>query len=510
MAAERVRTFFERILTHSKGALAGQPLRLSDWQYRDIIYPLFGTLLPDGRRRYRTAYIEVPRKNGKSTLAAGIALYLLLADDEPGAEIVSAAADREQAAIVFEAAAAMVRASPALSRVCTVLRKEIVTNTGGRYRAISADAHTKHGYNCSGIIFDELHAQPNRELWDVLTTSTGARAQPLTVGITTAGHDRESLCYELHTHARAILDGAAHDDAFLPVIYAAPEGADWRLEETWRAANPGYGISVSTEYMRQACADAQLSAARELAFRRLHLNQWTDTVTRWLSLESWDACRSPRPDLSRRPCYAALDLSSTTDLSAFVLAFALDDGSIWIEPHCWAPRGVLKDRERRNKMRYDNWAASGHLYVTDGDVIEYEEVYARIKQLAQQYRIIDVAIDRWNTAQLAQQLQSDGLSVVAFGQGYASMSPAAKDFETLILAKKIRHDGHPVLRWCLGNCTIESDAAGNIKPSKSKSTEKIDALIASVMAVARVRVGSAGGSVRGAPSVYESRGMSLL
>lgn len=505
-----MKLFFERALTHAKGALAGQSFQLSDWQFDDIIRPLFGTLRPDGLRQYRTAYIEVPRKNGKSTLAAGIALYLLLADGEQGAEIVSAAADREQASIVFEAAASMVRASPVLSRVCTVLRKEIVTRDGCRYRAISADVHTKHGYNCSGIIFDEVHAQPNRELWDVLTTSTGARTQPLTVAITTAGHDRESLCYELHLHARSILDGSVTDPSFLPVIYAAGDSDDWRIEDTWRRANPGYGVSVLADYMRQACADAQQSPARELAFRRLHLNQWTDTVTRWISPESWDACRSPRPELAGRPCYGALDLSSTMDLSSFVLAFPLDDGTIWIEPMCWAPRGALRDRERRNKMRFDNWAASGHLRVTDGDVIEYEDVYSQIKSTLTKYRIIDIAIDRWNTSQLAQQMQSDGLAVVSFGQGYASMSPAAKDWETLLLAKKLRHDGHPVLRWCLGNASIESDAAGNIKPSKAKSSEKIDALVAAIMAVARARVGSAGGSVRGAPSIYESRGMASL
>ena len=509
--AEQVKLFFNQALVHVKGADAGRPLALSDWQYRDIIAPLFGTLRPDGMRQYRTAYIEIPRKNGKSTLAAGIALYLLLADGEKGAEIVSAAADREQASIVFDIASSMVQHSPILSSHCTVLRKEIVTRNGNRYRAISADAFTKHGMNCSGIIFDELHAQPNRELWDVLTTSTGARQQPLTISITTAGHDRNSLCYEMHLHARAVLDGTLKDPSFLPVLYRAPDGASWRDESTWRAANPGYGVSVREDYLRQAALDAAQSPARELAFRRLHLCEWTDTITRWIAPETWDACRSPRPDLDGRLCYGALDLSSTMDLSAFVLAFPLDDGTIWIEPTCWAPRGALKQRERTNRMRYDQWHASGHINVTDGDVIEYEDVYTRIKQLCAQYRVVDIAIDRWNASQLAQQMQSDGLNIVSFGQGYASMSPAAKDFETLVMARKLRHDGNPVLRWCLGNCSIESDAAGNIKPSKAKSSEKIDALVASIMAVARSRVGEAGGAIgRGAPSVYESRGMTLI
>jgi phage terminase large subunit-like protein len=509
--AQQVKRFFERCLTHQQGNLAGHSFALSEWQFTDIIQPLFGTIRADGLRQYRTSYIEIPRKNGKSTLCAGIALYLLLADPEQGAEIVSAAADREQASIVFDLASRMVQSNKLLSEQCHVLRKEIITKSGNRYRALSADAYTKHGMNCSAIIFDELHAQPNRELWSVLTTSVAARLQPLTVAITTAGHDRTSLCYEMHSYAKSVLDGSIQDPTFLPILYAAGETDDWKVESTWKKANPGYGISVRPEYLAQAAAEAATSPAKELAFRRLHLCQWTDTVTRWLSFDLWDQCQCPRPDLDGRTCYGALDLSSTQDLSAFVLVFPLDDGTLWIEPFCWAPRGVLKQRERSNRMRYDQWVGSGHLNVTDGDVIEYEEVYAQIKRLATQYRIQDIAIDRWNCAQLAQQMQSDGLQVVAFGQGYASMSPAAKDFETLLASKKIRHSGHPVLRWCLGNCSIESDAAGNIKPSKSKSSEKIDALIASIMAVARSRVGEAGGRIgHNAPSVYESRGMMTL
>ena len=510
MKAENIRLFFQHCLSHVQGIRAGEPFTLSEWQYQDIILPLFGTLGPDGLRRFRTAYIEIPRKNGKSTLAAGIALALLFADGEQGAEIVSAAADREQASIVFDLASRMVQSNPVLSSRCQVLRKEIVTRKGNRYRALSADAYTKHGLNCSGIIFDELHAQPNRELWDVLTTSVAARAQPLTMAITTAGHDRSSLCYEMHMYARGVRDGSIIDPTFLPVLYGAANGADWKSPETWKAANPGYGVSVRPEYLEQAAAEAAMSPARELAFRRLHLNQWTDTVTRWLAPDAWDRCQSQRPELAGRVCYGALDLSSSMDLSAFVLAFPLDDGTIWLEPFCWAPRGALKNRERTNRQRFDQWASAGFLTVTDGDVIEYEAVYEKIKSLAQQYRIIDIAIDRWNCAQLAQQMMTDGLSVVAFGQGYASMSPAAKDFEALMISEKLRHSGHPVLRWCSGNCSIEADAAGNIKPSKGRSSEKIDLLVASIMAVARARVGEAGGAQKTVPSIYESRGLALL
>jgi len=508
--AENIKMFFEHCLAHVQGLKAGDPFILSDWQYQDIILPLFGTLNADGLRRYRTCYVEIPRKNGKSTLAAGIALALLFADGEAGAEIVSAAADREQASIVFDLASRMVQNNPVLSSRCQVLRKEIITRRGCRYRALSADAYTKHGLNCSGIIFDELHAQPNRELWDVLTTSVASRAQPLILAITTSGYDRSSLCYELHQYAKSVKDGSIVDHCFLPILYGAAETADWKSPETWKAANPGFGVSVRPEYLEQAAAEAAMSPARELAFRRLHLCQWTDTVTRWLGLDLWDGCQSPRPDLAGRVCYGALDLSSSMDLSAFVLAFPMDDGSIWLEPFCWAPRGALKTRERQNRQRFDQWAHAGFMEVTDGDVIEYEAVYQKIKELAEKHRIIDIAIDRWNCAQLAQQMLTDGLQVVAFGQGYASMSPAAKDFESLMIGKKLRHSGNPVLRWCAGNCSIESDAAGNIKPSKGKSSEKIDLLVASIMAVARARVGEAGGAKKSVPSVYEHRGLSFL
>jgi phage terminase large subunit-like protein len=499
-----VSKFFGQVLTHGKGELAGKPFTLSDWQFNDIIRPMFGAINADGTRRYRTSYIEIPRKNGKSTLAAGIALYLLFGDGEPGAEVICAAADRDQASIVFDIAARMVMQSKLLSSLCTVLRKEIVTKDGRRMRAISADAHTKHGMSCSGIVFDEVHCQRDRELWDTLTTSTGARRNPLTVALTTAGYDRESLCYELHSYARGVTDGTIVDPTFLPVLYGAPDSDDWRLEATWRKANPGYGVSVRPEYFVQSVIEAQASPMREQAFRRLHLNQWTESSVRWVALDRWDACRGEMPDLAGRPCWAGLDLSTTTDLSALVLAFPVDD-QVWLLPFCWAPKGCLRERERRNKTRYDQWAAAGHIELVDGDVIDYELIRSRITELGLKYQIRDIAIDRWNAAQLAQQLQMDGLSVVAFGQGYASMSPASKDFETLIMQKRIRHDGHPVLKWCLGNAVIEQDSAGNVKPSKGKSTEKIDVAIAAIMATARSRIGEVAGT-----SVYEGRGLSML
>lgn len=502
--SDLVGKFFRDYLRHGKGEAAGKPFELSEWQMNDIIRPLFDTLRPDGLRQYRTCYIEVPRKNGKTTLAAGLALFLTFLDGEAGAEVVSAAADREQASICFDLAKQMVQSSEILAKNCTIYKKEIVSAKGSRYRAISAEAATKHGFNLSGIVFDEIHCQPDRELWDTLTTATGARKQPLTIGITTAGHDRESLCYELHTYARSLLEGTAIDPTFLPVIYSAGDEADWTAEETWRAANPGYGISIFADYFRQQVTEAKLSPGKEQAFRRLHLNQWTSGSVRWIAPERWDQCQGEMPDLTGRPCWGALDLSSTSDLSAFCLAFPVDD-QIWLMPFGWAPRSALEARERKNKTRFDGWARSKQIEITAGEVIDYNQIRKKINELGKVYRIKDIAVDRWNAAQLAQQLQSDGFEMVAFSMGWATLSPAAKDFEALVLADKIRHDGHIPLKWCVGNTVIEQDSQGNIRPSKAKSSEKIDLAVAAIMATARARVQSVAGT-----SVYESRGPRFL
>ncbi|HOX23422.1 MAG TPA: terminase large subunit, partial [Elusimicrobiales bacterium] len=289
-AARKAERFFELYLTHVKGEWAGMPFKLERWQ-REIVRTLFGWKRPDGTRRYRTCYIEIPRKNGKSSLCAGLALYLLMADREPSAEVYSAAADREQASIIFDIAKSMVSVSNELNLRLKVFRKAIAYNKAmSSYKVLSADAYTKHGLNAHGIIFDELHAQPNRELWDVLATSTGARTQPLTVAITTAGFDRSSICWELHEYARRIKEGVIEDDSFLPVIYAADEGDDWRDPKTWRKANPNIGVSISEDYLKRECAKAENIPAYENTFRRLHLNQWTQQESRWLPMSAWEAC----------------------------------------------------------------------------------------------------------------------------------------------------------------------------------------------------------------------------
>jgi len=504
-AARKAERFFELYLTHVKGEWAGMPFKLERWQ-REIVRTLFGWKRPNGTRRYRTCYIEIPRKNGKSSLCAGLALYLLMADREPSAEVYSAAADREQASIIFDIAKSMVAVSNELNIRLKVFRKAIAYNKAmSSYKVLSADAYTKHGLNAHGIIFDELHAQPNRELWDVLATSTGARTQPLTVAITTAGFDRNSICWELHEYARRIKEGVIEDDSFLPVIYAAEEGDDWRDPKTWRKANPNIGVSISEDYLKRECAKAENVPAYENTFRRLHLNQWTQQESRWLPMAAWESCGGQViPEMLKgKPCYAGLDLSSTTDITALVLAFPVD-GMVKLLSYFWIPGDNLLERAKRDHAPYDLWVKQGLIYATDGNVIDYGFVVAKITELRKQYNLKEIAFDRWGAAKIVQELTELGVAVVPFGQGFASMAGPSKELLRLVLAGKLEHGGNPVMRWMADNAVVKTDPAGNIKPDKAKSTQRIDGIVAAVMALDRAMRHGAG------HSVYEGRGITVL
>jgi phage terminase large subunit-like protein len=508
-AADVAVLFFERILHHVKGEWSGQAFALQRWQ-ADIVRALFGWKRPDGARCYRRAYIEIPRKNGKSTLAAGIGLLLLFADDEPGAEIYSAAADRDQAAIVFDVARQMVETSPQLQRLAEVFKRAITApSTRSSYKVLSADAFTKHGLNAHGVIFDELHAQPTRELWDVLTTSTGARRQPMVVAITTAGFDRESICWEQHEYARQVAQGLIEDAAFFAFIAAADEEDDWTDPAVWAAANPGLGVSVKLEYLEQECLRAKNSPAYQNTFRRLHLNQWTQQETRWLDLAMWERCgfEVREEELAGRRCYAGLDLASTTDIAALALVFPPAESG---EPYqvvmrFWVPGEGLAERGRRDRVNYEAWARDGFLTATPGNAIDYERIRTDIEALGERYDIGDVAFDRWGAVQMSQQLEGAGFTMAAMGQGFQSMSPPTKELLRLVVTEQIAHGRHPVLRWMADNLVVQTDPAGNIKPNKAKSTARIDGMVALIMGLDRAT--RHGG---GEKSVYETRGLRTL
>jgi phage terminase large subunit-like protein len=490
-AADRACEFFTRYLRHQKGELAGRPLELADWQINEIVRPLFGWKRRDGTRRYRTCYVEIPRKNGKTTIAAGIGLYLLFADGEQGAEIYSAAADREQAAIAFDLARSMVEAEPELRKRAKVFRRSIVVEgTGSSYKVLSADARSKHGFNAHGIILDEVHAQPNRELYDVLHTSTGARRQPVEFLITTAGvFSPESIAWQLHEYAGKVRDGSIVDPTFLPVIYGAPVEADYRDGAVQAAANPGIGISVKADYLMAESKRAEEEPSYENTFRRLHLNQWTQQVTRWLKIEDWQACADRMPDLTGRECFPALDMSTTTDITALVLAFPPRDDyePTWLLPFFWCPEDTVMKASRRDRVPYDAWVRDYHMTATPGNVIDYKHIRQRINELSKVYKFGPLAYDPWNATQLATQLQDDdGFTMAEFRQGYISMNEPAKELERLIVGHRIAHPDNPALNWMVSNATIVSDPAGNIKPTKEKSTGRIDGVVAAVMAVGMI------------------------
>lgn len=487
-AAQKAVDFFARWLRHQKGEFAGRSLALDEWQAESIIRPLFGWKRTNGTRKYRTAYVEIPRKNGKTTIAAGVGLYLLFADGEQGAEIYSAAADREQAAIAFDLARSMVDAEPALKKRAQVFRRSIVVpSTGSSYKVLSADARSKHGFNAHGVIFDEVHAQPNRELYDVLHTSTGARRQPLEFLITTAGiYDPESIAWQLHSYAERVASGEIDDPSFLPVIYGAPKEADYRDADVWAAANPGMGISVKADYLAAEAKRAEEEPSYENTFRRLHLNQWTEQVTRWIKKEEWERCAGSLPDLTGRYCYPALDLSTTTDISALALVFPPDDEKepTYLLPFFWCPENKIRKASQSDRVPYDAWARDGYIEATPGDVVDYAFIRKRVGELSKVYKFGHFAFDPWNAMQLAMQLgEEDGFTMVEHRQGFISMNEPAKEFERMVIAKRLMHSGNPVLNWMVSNVALKRDAAGNIKPDKERSTGRIDGVVASVMGI---------------------------
>lgn len=474
-------------LTHTKGKFAGQPFDLRPWQQK-IVRQLFKTRR-DGLRQYRTCLLMLPRKNGKTELAAALAIYFLLFDGEKGAEVYSAAADRDQAALVFNVAAQMIRNDPELSGQVEIIdsQKRIVhRKSGSFYRAISAEAYSKHGFNASAVIYDELHAAQNRELWDVLSTSQGARLQPIMMAISTAGYDRHSILFELYSHALRVLENPDLDPTFLPIIYELPKDADWTSLKALKKCNPALGDFRSLEELQIALDRAKQIPAQENAFRRLYGNQWTEQAARWIQMTSWDACRVPleRAALRGRRCYVGMDLSSTRDLTALVAVFPDEDGGFDVLPQFFVPQESIRERGLRDRVPYEQWAKEGYLVATPGNVVDYEAVRHTLQDWSDEFDVKEVAYDPWNAMDLVTRLQAqDGFTCVPMRQGFASLSAPTKSLEKAVMGRTIRHDGHPVLRWNLSNVAVETDTAGNLKPSKKVSTERIDGVIALVMAV---------------------------
>ena len=512
--AKRVIRFIES-LKHTKGEFHGKPFLLLPWQ-RQIISDVFGTVRDDApdMRQYTSAYVEIPKKQGKSELGAALALNMLCNDDEWRAEVYSCAADRQQASIVFEVASDMVRQSPALMRRIKIVpstKRMVYLPTGSVYQVLSSDVKSKHGYNVSAVVFDEVHTQPTRALYDVMTQGSGdARKQPLFFFLTTAGTDRNSICWELHQKAMDIIEGRKVDPRFYPVVFGLEDGDDWTKEENWYKANPSLGHTISIDKVRDAFARAQENSAEENMFRQLRLNQWVKQSVRWMQMQVWDECDGAVDPvaLEGRCCYAGLDLASTSDLTTIVLVFPPDDDDepYQVLPFYWLPEDSLPLRVRRDHVMYDVWEGQGYIQTTEGNVVHYGHIQAFINRLAEKYDIREIAYDRWNATQMVQNLEDDGFTMIPFGQGFRDMSPPTKELMRLVLERNIAHSGHPVLRWNMDNVYAKTDPAGNIKIDKQKSTEKVDGAVALVMALDRAMKNDSVPS----GSVYDTRGLFVI
>ncbi len=537
--------FFHEFCRHSKGEWAGKPIILDPWQ-QFTLWVLFGWRRSDGTRRFRTAYEQVGRKNGKSTKGAGVGLYMMLADGEPGSEVYCAATMRDQARIVHEEAVRMVKKSPLLKKYIQTFADNLsVEETSSKFEPLGKDSDNLDGLNPHCGIIDEVHAHKNRGIYDVIQTAMGSRRQPLLYAITTAGFDRKSLCYELREFAQKVLEGVIEKDDFFAYVAEPDEGDDWKDPACFVKGNPNLGVSVKLESLLADCETAKEQPGYVNTFRRLRLNEWTESSSRWLSLEKWDACRREMKlsDFKARPGFLCFDLGSKDDLASVALAFPeeikpeesplpVEDAPLkGPEPEAspgeapapprlhylnkriflfvvsFCPEEKVRERSRKGSIPYDRWVREGHLIPTPGAMIDYAYIRAYINRLKSEgYDIREVGGDPWNATYMLTELAGDGFTVFEFRQGWQSISAPTKDFGALIAAGRLHHDGNGCLRWMASNVTVRQDPAGNLKPDKEKSGDKIDGIVAGLMAAARALLANP----EAGRSVYETRGILTL
>jgi phage terminase large subunit-like protein len=503
-AGELVCGFFRDLLTHAVGAHAGHPFALLPWQ-RDLVMRLYGWRRPDGRRRFREAYVEIPKKQGKSTLVAGLELYHLVADGEFGAEVYTGARDRQQAQAVFKVAMALAQASPYLAppelEIIPSAKRLVHPATNSLLMALSADVGSKEGLDASFACIDELHVQATPALYHTLRYAGAARRNPLFLAITTAGEDRESICYAVHETARQIADGTLSDTPFLGIIYAADPADDFEDPTVWRKANPSMGHTIDEGDFARELKAAQRSPGDWAQFLRYRLNLWIAVGTRFLNRIAWDACTKGRIDpetLRGQPCDAGLDLSSTTDLSALSALF--DDDRVLCR--AWTPEATILERSRRDRVDYRGWIDREWLIGTPGPAIDYDRIRDDVVAFHRAHPIRTLYADPWNATQLLQQLRNEGIKVVEIRQGFREQNAPTKELERLVLTGALDHGGNPVLTWNADNAIAITDAAGNLKLDKKTSRQRIDLLAALVNATAGRIARSAV-----ADSVYERRGV---
>lgn len=484
-ALEKI-NFIETYLRHVEGEKAGQKFILERWE-KAIIANIFGWYDKNGNRRYKEVFLYIPRKNGKTTLSAAIAAVILFTDKEMGMQLYSAAADASQAKLVFRQLRGMIEQEKELFSRCKIFRDSItIEEIMAVYRAISSVGATKHGANIHLAIIDELHAQKNRELVDALITSTGARRNSLIIYVTTADYTRESICNEKYKDAVKVRDGIIKDPNFLPIIYELKREEDWKDEKNWFKCNPNLDITVPLSNMRREFNKAVEQPAYEATFKRLYLNQQTSQDRVWIPYDVWTKCKRniDIKTMGDRPCYIGVDLSATTDITSVALIFAsYDNNEAWqLFTYNFVPEKTTSKKTEIERKTYQKWIDQNKIITTPGNVVDYDYIRNKIIELSKEYNVRQIAFDPHNATYLQVQMMGMGFDIIPFGQGFISMSPAAKEFEKRIYSQKIYHNGDEVMDWMLNNTQIERDAAGNIKPSKKASANKIDATVAAVMA----------------------------
>ena len=503
-AAQRVVTFFG-FLKHLKGPLAGTPLYIGGWQIF-IVSQLYGwKRKSDGYRRFRTCYIEVPRKSGKSTFCSGLGLYNLIADGEEAAEVYSAATTREQARIIFGDASHMVRKS-VLAKKLTVHKTSIThLDSGSKFVPLSADANSLEGLSPSLSLVDELHVHKTSDVWDVLNVASGARSQPLIFAITTAGTNLAGICYETRGYGLKVLDSQVHDDTFFACVWTIDEGDDWRDPKTWEKANPGYGTSVQVDDLERLCKQAQESATAEVNFRTKRLNQWMNASQAWIKSADWEACvENTKPSISHfagKSCYVGLDLAQVADLTAAVFLFE-ENGLLYPYGRYYLPEGAIQKATGTLGNLYTAWAHSDHVIVTPGDVTDLRYIEDDLCEAFGEYQIKEIAFDPYGAIQLTASMLDKGLPMVKMSQSIMSMTDPSKEFEKAVISGTLCPGDDPVMAFAASNCVIYIDPNSNIKVKKDHVDQKIDPVIASIMALGRLKVN---GGLQ--PSVYSTRGI---
>lgn len=553
-SADRVCAFFPRYCSHGKGAFAGKPFEPLDYQLQLILRPIFGWVqnTPEGLRRFRKSYIQIPKKNGKTQLIAGLALYMLLCDREPGAEVYVAAADREQARVLFNAAKSMVEANPQLAKRCIVTRNKIEKwgDPDSFFQVLSAEAATKHGPNIHCLIVDELHVQHDRDLLETLTRGIIARRQPLILEITTAGDDDESICFEEYDYARRVLSGTIEDERHLPVIFEATAKDDWLDPAVWQKVNPGLGITISREQFEGFAVEAKNEPRKRNDFMRYHLNRWVNQAESWIPVDWWDACDEPIPSdevLRQYQCANGTDMAQKIDLAANVTLFRLplaehepavspveivteDDETgtivkrsvdlnyrLVILPTFWLPKDTLKARVDQDQVRYDIYEAEGQLEVTEGAIIDEQAIVRHVMDKGAKSGMVyrfpmlrqgQFGYDPAFATSVALQLAALGLTTVEVLQNYKHLCEACQVFEALVKARRVIHGGHRLLRWNVENVAVKTDDAGRIRPVKpKKATRRIDGVVATLIALSRlIAMPPLPARVRRAPKVWTPDG----